>query len=95
LVKQEINKKLGDDIYNIKLPSRAYDALTHQARQKPLEESIKRMKERTDRIDQQRQRMASSSEMMENISIISRESNKKGDESVKRPSEGKQMSEVK
>ena len=43
-VKEEINKKLGDDIYNIKLPSRAYDALVHQARQRPLEESIKRMK---------------------------------------------------
>ena len=60
--------------------------MAHQTRQRPLEDSIKRMKESTDRIDQQRQRMASSSGMMENISIISKESNKKGEESVKKPS---------
>ena len=52
------------------------------------------MKESTDRIDQQRQRMASSSAMMENISIISRDSIKKGNESGKKPSETKQVNEV-
>lgn len=44
LLKDEINKKLGDDIFSINLPQRAYDPLMHQARQKPLEDSIRRLK---------------------------------------------------
>lgn len=87
LLKDEINKKLGDDIFSINLPPRAYDPLMHQTRQKPLEDSIRRLKQTTDRIHtvskpQERQKITNG--MMENISIISKGSSKKVEESAKK-----------
>lgn len=45
LLKNEINKKLGNDLFDIKLSNHRYDPMAHQSRQRPLEENIKRLKE--------------------------------------------------
>lgn len=44
-LKKEINKKLGDEIFNIDLSHRKYDPSFHYARQKPLQDNIKRLKD--------------------------------------------------
>ena len=71
LVKGEINKKLGSDLFNINL-TRNYDPLIHQKRQKPLEESIKKLKEAAEKYESKSKPSTSASNMLENISIISK-----------------------